>query len=482
MPAVSGVRGRLTVAAVGVLTFALLPALAAQRGATVSATVGNPGVTNPDVGSQQPGIAWEPAAQMNADLDAMVAAGMTCVRADFFWDSIEQQRGQYSWSATDTFVRAAEARGLRVLAIADYTPAWARTGPTNKYPPTNPNDYAAFVGALAQHYGALGVHAWEIWNEPNNAAFWAPKADPRAYTRLLVPAYAAIKQADPSATVVSGGLSPAVDNGTNIAPLSFLEAVYADGGGGSFDAVGYHPYSFPYAPMYAAGWNTFYETPAVHTVMAANGDGAKPIWGTEVGFPTGTGSGSVSPALQAADISAAIAQWTSWSFHGPIIFYTIRDIGTDPTNVDDNMGMLDHSGAPKPVFAAVQQQLTAAPAAPPVTPPLPQILPGLGRIAKPAHGTVTMHIPVTLDSASTVAVTVHYKTASAPPTVNARAGVDYVGTAGTLTFAPGQTRLSVTVTIRAHNRRVPDDVFIVRFSHPNHAVLGGYGIAVGIIE
>src|SRR5450755_2811953 len=257
MRAVSDLRRRLIVAAAGVLTLALLPALAAQPGAILSATVGSPALAGTQVGSQQPGIAWEPTAQMNANLDAMVAAGMTWVRADFFWDSIEQQRGQYSWSATDTFVRAAEARGLRVLAIADYTPAWARTGPTDKYPPTNPNDYAAFVGALAQHYATLGVHAWEIWNEPNNAAFWAPKADPLAYTQLLVPANAAIKQADPTATVVTGGLSPAVDNGTNIAPLSFLEAVYADGGRGSFDAVGYHPYSFPDAPMYAASWNTF---------------------------------------------------------------------------------------------------------------------------------------------------------------------------------------------------------------------------------
>jgi hypothetical protein len=497
MGAVSGVRRRLIVAAAGVLTLALLPALAAEQSATVSASVARSAAADTQVGSQQPGIAWEPAAQMNANLDAMVAAGMTWVRADFFWDSIEQQRGQYSWTATDTFVRAAEARGLHVLAIADYTPSWARSGPTNKYPPTNPSDYATFVGALAQHYAPMGVHDWEIWNEPNNAAFWAPKADPLAYTRLLVPANAAIKQADPSATVVTGGLSPAVDNGTNVAPLSFLEAVYADGGGGSFDAVGYHPYSFPYAPMYAASWNTFYETPAVHTLMAANGDGAKQIWGTEVGFPTGTNASSVSAATQATNISAAITQWTSWSFHGPLIFYTIRDIGTDPTNVDDNMGMLDHSGAPKPGFAAVQQQLAAAaapePTAPPATPAppappqpkvaprIPTILPGLGKIAKPARGTVTMRIPVTLDTAGTVAVSVRYTTASAPPSANARSSVDYVGKSGVLTFAPGQTRLYITVTIRAHNRPVPNDVFIIRFSHPSHAVLGGYGIGVGVI-
>jgi polysaccharide biosynthesis protein PslG len=499
MRAVSAGRRRLAVVAAGVLALAVMPALAAAQSATVSATVGAPAALGTDVGSQQPGIAWEQPAQMNANLDAMVAAGMTWVRADFFWDSIEQQPGLYSWTATDTFVEAAESRGLHILAIADYTPSWARTGPTDKYPPTDPNDYATFVGALAQHYAPMGVHDWEIWNEPNNAAFWAPKADPLAYTRLLVPANAAIKQADPTANVVTGGLSPAVNDGSNIAPLTYLAAIYADGGGGSFDAVGYHPYSYPYSPMYAATWNTFYEAPAVHALMAANGDGAKQIWGTEVGFPTGTSPNAVTPAVQAADISAAITQWTSWSFHGPIIFYTIRDSGTDPSNVDENMGLLDASGAPKLVFSAVQQQLAAppAPAAPPATPaptappappaphvttPVAHIVPGVGKVAKPARGTVTMRIPVTLDIRSSVAVTVHYTTASLPPTANARSGVDYVGKAGVLTFAPGQTRLDITVTVRAHSRRIPNDRFIVRFSDPSHAVLGGYGIAIGVIR
>ena len=115
----------------GISLLAITPALAGRRSATVSAAL-----RSPDVGSQQPSIAWESTSQMNADLDAMVAAGMTWVRADFYWSSIEPQRGHFAWGATDNFVRAANARGLRVLAMPDYTPSWARSGPTDKYPPT----------------------------------------------------------------------------------------------------------------------------------------------------------------------------------------------------------------------------------------------------------------------------------------------------------------------------------------------------------
>jgi hypothetical protein len=328
----------------------VLPALGATPGAAAA-------TPKPAVGSQQPSLAWEGRARMDADLNAMAAAGMTWVRADFYWASIEPQRGRFSWAVTDTFVRDAHARGLQVLAMPEYTPDWARSGPTDKYPPTNPNDYATFVRALAYRYGPMGVHAWEIWNEPNLHYFWAPRADPVAYTRLLILADAAIKSVDHSATVVSGGLSPAGNTGHDVAPLTFVASMYAHGAKDHFDALGYHPYSYPYAPMYAADWNTFYETPAVHALMATHGDGAKAIWGTETGFPTGTNKRAVSLATQAAYIAAAIKQWTSWTFHGPLIFFSARDTSTNRHSVNDNMGMLFYSGAPKPVFAALRKVL-----------------------------------------------------------------------------------------------------------------------------
>ena len=40
-------------------------------------------------GSQQPGIAFESPAHMTRDLDAIVTAHMTWVRADFFWSAME---------------------------------------------------------------------------------------------------------------------------------------------------------------------------------------------------------------------------------------------------------------------------------------------------------------------------------------------------------------------------------------------------------
>src|SRR5439155_16083437 len=91
-----------------------------------------------------------------------------------------------------------------------------------------------------------GVAAWEVWNEPNIAAFWSPKPDPVLYARLLAAAAAAIRETDPHALVLSGGLATASDrsNGRTIAPETFLAALYRRGVRHTFDAVAVHPYAY----------------------------------------------------------------------------------------------------------------------------------------------------------------------------------------------------------------------------------------------
>jgi hypothetical protein len=75
---------------------------------------------------------------------------------------------------------------------------------------------------------------------------------------------------------------------------------------------------------------------------------------------------------------------------------------------------------------------------------------------------------VTLSAASGYTVTVDYATADG----SARAGSDYAAEHGTLTFAPGQTRKQVTVTVNGDTAVEPDETFAVRLSAPVHVTLG----------
>src|SRR5204863_1406943 len=158
------------------------------------------------------------------------------------------------WTALDRVVSEARAQNLAVLPILTYIPAWARPRgcSSEKCGPANAADFAAFAQAAAQRFAPAGVHTWEIWNEPNIPAFWRPRPDPSAYSRLLKGAANAVHQADPVATVVSAGLAPAATSGGEISPVDFLTGMCRNNVLPSIDAVGFHPYSYPVPPSYNA--------------------------------------------------------------------------------------------------------------------------------------------------------------------------------------------------------------------------------------
>src|SRR6185437_9266786 len=115
-----------------------------------------------------------------------------------------------NWAPQDAVVKGAMARGIQILGTIAYTPAWARaSGTTDKYPPTNISDYGNFCKATAQHFGPMGVHAYEVWNEPNTGGMFSPSPNIAKYTAMLKACYTAIKSVDSNSIVMTGGTAPA---------------------------------------------------------------------------------------------------------------------------------------------------------------------------------------------------------------------------------------------------------------------------------
>jgi polysaccharide biosynthesis protein PslG len=289
---------------------------------------------------------------------------------------------------------------MKVLGVIAYSPKWA-ADPTcfatygNKCPPLASSDFARYAAALAERYDGDGVNdaagsprvdAWEVWNEPNLASYWRPQPDPQAYTSLLASVYTAIHAAAPAVTVVSAGLSPA---GGTYAPIKFLAAMYLDGAHGSFDALGFHPYSYPALPTKVASWNAwqqmFQAFPTVgqpdtlRSLMVANGDEAKKIWATEYGAPTagdtnGDGvsncdnDGVAAPgednclteAQQAVMVTTAYTQWRSYTWAGPLFWYAYQDLDTGSLNIEKNFGLVRSDGSQKPAYAVYTNAAYAA--------------------------------------------------------------------------------------------------------------------------
>src|SRR5207249_3985573 len=86
-------------------------------------------------------------------------------------------------------------------------------------------------------------------------------------------------------------------------------------------------------------------------------------------------------------------------------------------------------------------------------------------------GTTAAVFTVTLSTASSQTVTVNYATADG----TARAGSDYTGTAGTLTFAPGVTTQTLTVAVLGDTRNEANETFFVNLTPSNATIADGQG-------
>ena len=329
-------------------------------------------------------IQSENATTLARDLDLIRDAGAKWVRIDINWAQI-QSRGpsSYDWNAIDRVVEGARSRGLSVLGGILYTPSWARPSGTDSTYGPDPGQYAAFAKQAVAHYSALGVHAYEVWNEPNVTAFWTPAPDVDDYAALLKAAYPAIKAADPRATVVSGSTAPAPAAGPDMSPVRFLRGIYAAGGGDSFDVVGHHPYCWPGYPGDQEDWSAWYQmygtNPSLRSVMADNGDAAKQIWATEFGAPTDGPAGShVSEDTQAKMLSRGYSVWSKYDWAGPLFAYQGRDYGTDTSTRENFFGLVRADWSPKPAYDAYRSAVataTGSPAPPPISTPSPTATP-----------------------------------------------------------------------------------------------------------
>jgi hypothetical protein len=272
--------------------------------------------------------------------------GADWVRVWGTWENAEPNPGQLNDSYIDMLAGKAsdaKARGVKVLMIVGRTPAWANGGQPATAPPSDPARFGQFIGDLARRIPA--VDAWEIWNEEDGAEFWLGGPNPAAYTALLKSSYPAIKAAQPHDLVVTGGTI-----GNN---MDFIEQLYANGAQGSFDAVGVHtdtacltdsPDVIYRDERGRVGRYTFTGYREVHAVMSRHGDGAKPIWMTELGWntqstapgscPVGTKKGTkplgVSEAQQAEFLTQAYRCLATDPFVTTALWFGIQDIAGSP--------------------------------------------------------------------------------------------------------------------------------------------------------
>jgi len=284
-------------------------------------------------------------------LMAMEAAGFRWLRQRFPWDVIEPQPGAYDWTAWDLLVEDVARHNLKLIAVLDGSPAWARAGEDADNPlapPVETRDFGEFVAAFAARYGGW-IDYYQLWDEPNIAPHWgAREIDPAAYARLLREGAIRLRAADPGAVVLLAALAPNVEaGGANLSDLLFLDALYRQGAEEWFDLVAAQPYPFedpPDAPA-EAGRLTWRRVALLRQVMEAHGDVETAVWAVSFGLTGAT----------AEAIAAAVAQARAeWPWTGPMLW-----AAWSPADPHGQYALVDAGGRPGPTYQALRTQAMA---------------------------------------------------------------------------------------------------------------------------
>lgn len=289
-------------------------------------------------------------AQWQRVVDDAVDMGMKWIRLTAPWKLIEPDRGVRDWSALDSRISACTTAGLLPLVLILGQPDWALGIHTTQA--SAMSGWSDFCAALADRYRGQ-VPAYEVWNEPNLDRFW-DEANAATYVELLKSASTAIRGADSSAMIVSGGLAPATTvAGEAVEPLAFLQSVL-DGASSYLDHVGWHPYCWPDRPLSGAPWSTWTKMQAARQKMVSAGVTGQ-LWLTEFGMPTDGGDGSVTEQQQADQLVEGIRHAALESHIGPLFVYCLDD-GAAGGGTEGHFGLIREDGTPKPARGVVSAE------------------------------------------------------------------------------------------------------------------------------
>jgi hypothetical protein len=250
---------------------------------------------------------------------------------------------------------------MKVLFIINFTPKWARPADCQASEMCAPATaetiaaYGAFAGAAAEHYAPLGIHSYEIWNEPNLSYRFRPASRPAHYVQMLKAAYRNIIKADPTADILAGNTAPSASDALSFTPLDFTQQMYDLGAQGYFTAMAAHPYTYPKTPNTAGPLDAWGQLVPMHDLMIKHGDSEKLIWLTEFGAPThGRGHHAnddyVSEAVQAQILNEAAVAVRDWGWLGPLMWYDYADSGFKSNSSENFYGLVRDDGSRKPAY------------------------------------------------------------------------------------------------------------------------------------
>ena len=217
--------------------------------------------------------------ELGRELDMIRDAGIGFVRTDMDWGQVQPDENSWDFSRWDAVIGEAQKRGIEILPILNGNPHFA------KVPSENLGAWGAYVKKCVERYRGR-VKYWEVFNEPDLAPFW--RDDPGGYFKALKCAYETIKEADPSAVVLTGGFAGV--------PEKYIEELFKLGASDFFDVMNVHPYDGDFPPEEGLARRLA----RLRALMQKYGAGGRPVWITEIGNSSGFPDPSLGRLFEAA--------------------------------------------------------------------------------------------------------------------------------------------------------------------------------------
>lgn len=267
-------------------------------------------------------------------------AGLSRVRDELRWATVEKTKGTYDFSGDLDFPYVIEENGMKLHYIAAFAnPNYASCyGENGRYAegrmPTTEEDINAFVNyimAVLDKYHDQ-IDSVEIWNEPNHSGFNGGLADDQqmvVYTNLVKACYPAIKAKYPEIKVAIFGMAgvdiPKVTQAMELGIYDYC------------DAVAVHPYQWNGEFTQSVYLN---DLERLREVMAKYGNGnIKEIWLTEFGFNSGNANKSgVTPEEQAIYMVQSYTMAVGKKLADRYYWYNLQNKGTQIGVQESNFG------------------------------------------------------------------------------------------------------------------------------------------------
>jgi hypothetical protein len=306
-------------------------------------------------------LLYGPPASPAQRVQTLQRLGVDVVRLTLRWDTVATKAPAdprdpadpaYDWSLYDSILQRLHAAHISVLISLWGTPSWANAGQKSNHAPLEPSALASFAYAASTKYP--WITRWTVWNEPNVRLFLIPNS-PRVYvTRLLNPAYRALKEAN-SRNLVAGGVSSPRKTPSGVSPIAWIRGMRA--AHALLDAYAQNPYPVRPGETPTSGgcWRctevTMATLPKLISEVKRDFGSRTRIWLTEYGYNSKPPSKwlGVSNALQARFIGEAALRAYLAPRVDLLIHFLVRD---EPNATRWTSGFYTSRGRVKPSFGA----------------------------------------------------------------------------------------------------------------------------------